>query len=91
MVISSSLYNIFLIGAPLGSIIKKGGFGMPVIISIGFFITYHIISVTAEKMVKESEISVIEGMWIANLILLPVGIFLIYKANTDSQFLDIYQ
>ncbi|MBL6662505.1 MAG: LptF/LptG family permease [Flavobacteriales bacterium] len=75
----------FLIGAPLGAIIRKGGFGMPVIVSVGFFITYHIVSVTAEKMVKESEISVTEGMWIANFILLPVGLFLSYKANTDSQ------
>ena len=75
----------FLIGAPLGAIIRKGGFGMPVIISVGFFIIYHIVSVTAEKMVKESEVSVTEGMWTANLILLPVGIFLSLKANTDSQ------
>ena len=55
------------------------------IVSVGFFITYHIVSVTAEKMVKESEISVTEGMWVANFILLPVGLFLSYKANTDSQ------
>ena len=79
----------FLIGAPLGSIIKKGGFGLPVIISVGFFIIYHIISVTAEKMVKESEISVVEGMWIANMILLPIGLFLSFKANSDSQILNI--
>ncbi len=80
----------FLIGAPLGAIIRKGGFGMPVIVSVGFFITYHIISVTAEKMVKESEISVLEGMWISNLILLPVGLFLSYKANTDSQLISLH-
>jgi lipopolysaccharide export system permease protein len=79
----------FLIGAPLGAIIRKGGFGMPVIVSVGFFITYHIVSVTAEKMVKESEISVSEGMWIANLILLPVGLFFSYKANTDSKLLSL--
>ena len=79
----------FLIGAPLGAIIRKGGFGMPVIVSVGFFIIYHIVSVTAEKMVKESEISVIEGMWIANLILLPAGLFLSYKANTDSQLFSL--
>ena len=79
----------FLIGAPLGAIIRKGGFGMPVIVSVGFFITYHIVSVTAEKMVKESEISVTEGMWIANLILLPVGVILSYKANTDSQLFSL--
>jgi lipopolysaccharide export system permease protein len=79
----------FLIGAPLGAIIRKGGFGMPVIVSVGFFITYHIVSVTAEKMVKESEISVTEGMWVANFILLPVGLFLSYKANTDSQLFSV--
>ena len=79
----------FLIGAPLGAIIRKGGFGMPVIVSVGFFITYHIVSVTAEKTVKESEISVTEGMWVANFILLPVGLFLSYKANTDSQLFSV--
>jgi lipopolysaccharide export system permease protein len=79
----------FLIGAPLGAIIRKGGFGMPVIISVGFFITYHIISVTSEKMVKEAEIAVMQGMWSANLILLPIGIYLIYKANSDSPLFSI--
>ena len=79
----------FLIGAPLGAIIRKGGFGMPVIVSVGFFITYHIVAVTAEKMVKESEISVTEGMWVANFILLPVGLFLSYKAKTDSQLFSL--
>jgi len=79
----------FLIGAPLGAIIRKGGFGMPVIVSVGFFITYHIVSVTAEKMVKESEVSVMEGMWTANLILLPIGIILSLKANSDSQLLSL--
>ncbi len=79
----------FLIGAPLGAIIRKGGFGMPVIVSVGFFITYHIVSVTAEKMVKESEISVFVGMWIANLLLLPIGIILSYKANLDSKLFSL--
>ena len=79
----------FLIGAPLGAIIRKGGFGMPVIISVGFFITYHIISVTSEKMVKEAEIAVLQGMWSANIILLPIGIYLIYKANSDSPLFSL--
>lgn len=81
----------FMIGAPLGAIIKKGGFGMPVIISVGFFVAYHITSVTAEKMVKEAEISVLQGMWIANAILLPVGIYLIYRANNDSPIFRLPQ
>ena len=87
--LSAACIIFFLIGAPLGAIIRKGGFGMPVIVSVGFFITYHIVSVTAEKMVKESEISVSEGMWIANLILLPIGLYLSYKANSDSQLFSL--
>lgn len=77
----------FLIGAPLGAIIKKGGFGMPVIVSVGFFITYHVISVTTEKMVKEAEISILQGMWTANTILLVIGIYLLVTANSDSPLL----
>ena len=79
----------FLIGAPLGAIIKKGGLGMPVIVSVGFFITFHIISVTAEKMVKEGEINTVIGMWIANMILLPIGLFFISKANSDTSLLSL--
>ena len=74
----------FLLGAPLGAIIKKGGFGMPVLVSVGFFIAFHIISVTTEKMVKEAELSTLQGMWTANAILLPIGIYLIVTANSDS-------
>lgn len=89
MTLAIACIIFFFIGAPLGAIIRKGGFGMPVIISVGFFITYHIISVTSEKMVKEAEINVLEGMWSANLILLPIGIYLIYKANSDSPLFSI--
>jgi lipopolysaccharide export system permease protein len=81
---------LFLIGAPLGSIIRKGGFGMPVIISVGFFIIYHTVSVTGEKMAKEgANISSFEGMWASNFILLPVGIYLTYLATTDSNLFGV--
>lgn len=79
---------MFLIGAPLGSIIRKGGFGMPVVVSIFFFILYHVLYMTGEKMVKKGELLAIEGMWIANTILLPIGIWLSYKASKDSNLLD---
>ncbi len=79
---------MFLIGAPLGSIIRKGGFGMPVVVSIFFFILYHVLYMTGEKMVKKGELLAIEGMWIANTILLPIGIWLSYKATKDSNLLD---
>jgi lipopolysaccharide export system permease protein len=79
---------MFLIGAPLGAIIRKGGFGMPVVTSVFFFILYHVLSMTGEKMVKEGEITAYEGMWIANIILLPIGVWLIYKASKDSNLMD---
>lgn len=76
---------LFFIGAPLGSIIRKGGFGLPVIVSVGFFIIYHTVSVTGEKMAKEgADISSFEGMWAANIFLLPIGFYLTYLATTDS-------
>ncbi len=80
---------MFMIGAPLGAIIRKGGFGMPVIVSVGFFVIYHVVSVTGEKMVKEAGTAAYEGMWLANLVLLPIGIWLSYKATTDSSLFDL--
>ena len=74
----------FLIGAPLGAIIRKGGLGTPAVISVLFFVVYYIISVSAEKLVKEDIVNTVAGMWAACLILLPIGIFLTWKATTDS-------
>lgn len=79
---------LFFIGAPMGVIIRKGGLGLPVVISIIFFITYHILSMSAEKYVKEGIIEPYIGMWISSFILLPIGIFLTYKATTDSPLMD---
>jgi len=75
---------LFLIGAPLGAIIRKGGLGMPIVISVIFFLLFHILSTTGEKMAKEGSLSPIEGMWMASIILLPVGIFFTLKATSDS-------
>jgi lipopolysaccharide export system permease protein len=79
----------FLIGAPLGAIIRKGGLGTPAVISVLFFVIYYVISISAEKLVKEDLINTIAGMWSACLILLPIGIFLTYKATTDSSILNV--
>jgi lipopolysaccharide export system permease protein len=79
---------LFFIGAPLGAIIRKGGLGLPVVVSTLFFVSYHIISISGEKMVREAIIPAYKGMWVSSLILLPVGIFLTYKAATDSTLLD---
>lgn len=80
---------LFSIGAPLGAIIRKGGLGLPVVMSIIFFLIYHIISTIGEKSAKEGSMSPIAGMWIAIIILAPLGIFLTYKATTDSALFDV--
>jgi lipopolysaccharide export system permease protein len=79
---------MFFIGAPFGAIVRKGGFGMPVVISVVFYIIYHIISITGEKMVKTVSISAPMGMWLAVMILAPVGMVLTYLASTDSGLFD---
>jgi lipopolysaccharide export system permease protein len=80
---------LFFIGAPLGAIIRKGGLGMPVVISIIFFIVFHILSITGEKLANEGTVDSFVGMWMATLILLPIGVFLTYKATVDSALFDI--
>lgn len=80
---------LFFIGAPLGAIIRKGGMGMPVVVSIVFYIFFHVISITGEKSAREGVIPPYAGMWLASAILLPIGIFLSYKASTDSSLFDI--
>jgi lipopolysaccharide export system permease protein len=79
----------FFIGAPLGAIIRKGGLGTPAVISIFFFVIYYVISISGQKLVEEDVIGTLAGMWAASYILLPIGIFLTYKATTDSVILNI--
>lgn len=80
---------LLLIGAPLGAIIRKGGLGMPVIFSLIFFILYHMISITGEKLAREGVLTPFWGMWLSSAILLPMGLFLSYKAATDSALFDM--
>ena len=74
----------FFIGAPLGAIVRKGGLGMPVVVSVAFFIIYYIIDTTGQKMAREGLWHVWQGMWLSSAVLLPIGFFLTYKAATDS-------
>jgi len=81
---------VFLfIGAPLGAIIRKGGLGMPLVISVLLFIFYWIISTTGEKFSRESVTSVWHGVWFSTFIFLPAGIFLTYKAANDSVVFNV--
>ena len=79
----------FFIGAPLGAIIRKGGLGTPSVISIFFFVIYYVISLSGQKLVEEDVVGTFAGMWAASYILLPIGIFLTYKATTDSVIMNI--
>ncbi len=78
----------FLIGAPLGSIVKKGGIGMPVIISIIIFVIYFVINFSAENMAKNGNINSFVAAWMANIIAFPIAIVLCYNANKDSALFD---
>jgi lipopolysaccharide export system permease protein len=81
---------IFLfIGAPLGAIIRKGGLGLPTVISTLLFILYYIISLTGEKFVRESILSAYQGMWLSSFVLIIAGIFLTYQATNDAAILNI--
>jgi lipopolysaccharide export system permease protein len=79
---------LFLIGAPLGSIIRKGGIGTPVVFAIIFFMVFYFSSTTGEKMAKENSLTPFTGMWLASFILLPIGLFLTNKALHDSQLFN---
>lgn len=74
----------FFIGAPLGAIIRKGGLGMPTIISVGIFILYYIINTSGMKMAKDGSLNMIVGMWMSTFILAPAGVYLTFMANRDS-------
>jgi lipopolysaccharide export system permease protein len=80
---------MFLIGAPLGSIIKRGGFGFPVVVSIGFFIIYYVLMSLGEKWAKEEMITPFFGVWMANFVLLPFGLFFLRQARLDAKLFDI--
>ncbi len=79
---------LFFIGAPLGSIIRKGGLGMPLVVAIIFFLIFHLLNMFGEKFVKEGLTTPFTGMWLAVMVLIPIGIFLTYKAMNDSQLFN---
>ena len=78
----------FFIGAPLGAIIRKGGLGLPIVVSVIFFVIYYVITITSQRIAIAGDIPVFLGVWLSSIILLPIGIFLTIKATTDSSLLD---
>ena len=79
----------FLIGAPLGAIIRKGGLGMPVIVSVFTFIVYYILDSSGTKLAREGEIPVWWGTWMSTTLLAPLGVILTYQANKDSGVFNV--
>ena len=86
--ISFACLVLFMIGAPLGSIIRKGGLGTPHITAIAFFVVFNMLNTFGEKFAKTGETSIFIGMWLSALVLVPIGIFLTYKAMRDSQLFN---
>ena len=82
--VAFACFIFFFIGAPLGAIIRKGGLGTPVIVSMLFFVVYYVIDISGKKLATDGSVSALMGTFISGLVLLPIGIFLTYKATTDS-------
>lgn len=79
---------LFLIGAPLGSIIRKGGLGTPLVFAVVFFVLFHLLNTFGEKFVKSGVLPPFAGMWLSSAILIPISFFLTYKAMKDSQLFN---
>lgn len=79
---------LFLIGAPIGSIIRKGGLGMPLVVAVIFFLIFHLLNMFGEKFVRQGITTPFAGVWMASYTLLPVGLFLVYKAMNDSALMN---
>ena len=83
-----AVFVMFLIGAPLGGIIKKGGFGLPVVVAIVFFILMYVMTQQGEKAAKESRLIVQVGAWISNVVLFMIGLYFLKKAQNDSRLFE---
>ncbi|MEN8787366.1 MAG: LptF/LptG family permease, partial [Flavobacteriales bacterium] len=79
---------LFLVGAPLGAIVKKGGLGIPIAIAIVLFIVYYIISITGQRLGRGLALPPYIGMWLSSIVLLPFGLVLTYQAATESKIMD---
>lgn len=85
---SLAVLVLFLIGAPLGSIVRKGGIGTPVVFAVAFFVIFFLLNNFGKKFVKEDVLTPMAGMWLATFVLVPIGMFLIWKALHDSQLFN---
>ncbi len=89
MALPFSIMIFFLIGSALGAIIRRGGLGMPIVVSVIFFVIYFIISTTGDKFVKDGALHPFIGMWLSSIILFPLAIFLTIKSTNDSALFNV--
>ena len=87
--LSLACFIFFLIGAPIGALIRKGGLGTPAIISVLFFVAYWVIDISGTKLAKDGAFSPFSGVFISTYILLPIGIYLTWQAIHDSPILKL--
>jgi lipopolysaccharide export system permease protein len=88
LTLSVACLVMFLIGAPLGSIIRKGGIGLPLVFAVIFFVIFFLLNNFGKKFVKEDVLTPLSGMWLPTYVLTPIGLFLTYKALHDSQLFN---
>lgn len=86
--LSAACLVLFFIGAPLGSIIRKGGLGLPIVAALVFFMVFYLLNIFGEKFSKDNVVDPIFGMWLPVIVLTPIGFFLTYKAMHDSQLFN---
>ena len=86
--LSAACLVLLFIGAPLGSIIRRGGLGMPILVALLFFTIFHLLSTFGEKLVRQQTLTPMTGMWLPVIVLFPIGVFLTYKATRDSQLFN---
>ncbi len=86
--LSYSVLILFLIGAPLGAIVRKGGFGMPVVVATLLFLIYYVLTIVGENMLKADVISPVLGVWLSSIILTPVAVLVFFIASRDLSFRD---
>lgn len=87
-ILSIACLVMFFIGAPLGSIIRKGGFGLPIVVSVLFYVCYHIVSLSGEKAAKTLAWTPLQGMWLGIAVFVPIGFFITWKASNDSKLFN---
>ena len=86
--LSAACIVLLFIGAPLGSIIRKGGLGLPILVALLFFTIFHLLNTFGEKLVQQKTLTPMTGMWLPVIVLFPIGVFLTYKATRDSQLFN---